>query len=189
MISSCKGEIGLRWQVFWPLLCWHFGLGVSRSGGKLMSTKDIYHYQKVDEKISTAGQPSEQQLKAAADEGFETVINLATIDPRYSLADEAGLVGSLGMEYYHIPVAWEQPQESDFTAFSNLLGQLGGKKVLIHCAANYRVTAFFSLYGAQNLGWSDAKADQFRALIWKPGEHPVWQEFIRQMTEKLKSGG
>lgn len=150
-----------------------------------MRVEDIYHYQKVDEKISTAGQPSEQQLKAAAAEGFAVVINLAPLDPRYSLADEAGLVPSLGMDYYCIPVAWDQPLESDFTAFSTLLNQLDGKKLLIHCAANYRVTAFFSFYAMQKLGWSAEKASQFRALIWKPGEHPIWQTFIHQMTEKL----
>lgn len=152
-----------------------------------MAIEDIYHYQKVDEKISTAGQPTEQQLQSVAAAGFEVVVNLATINPRYSLNDEEGLVRSLKMVYHHIPVEWEQPLESDFAEFSALMDQLGEKKVLIHCAANYRVTAFFSLYGWQKLGWTEAEAAQFRALIWQPGEHPIWQTFIQQMTEKLKA--
>ncbi len=151
-----------------------------------MSIQEIYHYEQVDEMISTAGQPTEQQLKAVADAGFAVVINLATINPRYSLADEAGLVHSLGMTYYHIPVEWERPQASDFEAFSTLMDQLSGKQVLIHCAANYRVTAFFSLYAMQKLGWSEAAADQFRARIWKPNEYPIWQEFIQHMKQTLK---
>lgn len=151
-----------------------------------MRIQDIYHYQQVDEKIGTAGQPTEQQLQAAAEQGVEVVINLATINPRYSLPDEAGLVRALGMDYYHIPVEWEHPQASDFAAFSTLMGQLAGKQVLIHCAANYRVTAFFSLYAMQTLGWSEEQAAQFRALIWKPGEYPIWQEFIQQMKQEIK---
>src|SRR6185436_18939081 len=82
-----------------------------------MSTPAIYHSLKVDDQLLTGGQPTEEQLKSAEEEGFKTVINLATINPRYSLKDEAGLVQSLGMTYYHIPVEWEHPTESDFKAF------------------------------------------------------------------------
>ena len=53
-----------------------------------MGTQSIYNYRKVDERHATGGQPTEEQLKAAAAEGYETIINLATIDPRYSLKDE-----------------------------------------------------------------------------------------------------
>ena len=82
-----------------------------------MSTQEICNYRKVNDQIITGGQPNEDQLKSAANEGFTTVVNLATLDPDYSLPDEAGLVRSLGMAYHHIPVDWEAPKESDFEAF------------------------------------------------------------------------
>ena len=47
----------------------------------------IRGYKKVNDRAITAGQPTEEQLKAAAADGFKTVINLATIDPRYSLKE------------------------------------------------------------------------------------------------------
>jgi protein tyrosine phosphatase (PTP) superfamily phosphohydrolase (DUF442 family) len=150
-----------------------------------MGLEEIHNYLKVDNQFSTAGQPDEDELKAVADAGFEVVINLATIDARYSLADEEGLVRSLGMAYYNIPVVWEQPLESDFVAFSRLLRQLGNKTIFIHCAANYRVTAFFSLYALQNLAWSVERAQQFRTIIWQQRALPVWQDFIQSMTEKI----
>ena len=150
-----------------------------------MSTQDIRNFQKVDDHIITGGQPTEEQLRAAAAEGIQVVINLATLDPRYALADEAGLVRSLGMEYHHIPVEWEQPTDSDFEAFVRQLKQAGQKKVLIHCAANYRVTAFFSLYAMQDLGWSEEQADKFMALVWQRSEYPVWEAFIRQMRTRI----
>ena len=55
-----------------------------------MSTQEIYNYRKVDDQLITGGQPTEEQLKSVAEEGFTTVINLATLNPRYSLDDEAG---------------------------------------------------------------------------------------------------
>jgi protein tyrosine phosphatase (PTP) superfamily phosphohydrolase (DUF442 family) len=45
-----------------------------------MSTADIYNYRQVNDRISTGGQPTEEQLRSAAEEGFTTVINLALIN-------------------------------------------------------------------------------------------------------------
>jgi hypothetical protein len=39
-----------------------------------MGTQAIYNYKKVDEHHATGGQPTEDQLKAAAAEGFATII-------------------------------------------------------------------------------------------------------------------
>jgi protein tyrosine phosphatase (PTP) superfamily phosphohydrolase (DUF442 family) len=149
-----------------------------------MSTEDIYNYLAVNDRISTGGQPSEEQLRSAAAEGFTTIINLATPSPRYSLDDEAGLVRSLGMTYHHIPVEWENPQESDFAAFEVAMHEHSGDKLLIHCAANFRVTAFYSLYGMKHLGWTDAQADEFRASIWAGSDYPIWEKFIGEMKRK-----
>ena len=112
-----------------------------------MSTDSIYNFIRVNERILTGGQPTAEQLRAAAEEGIQAVINLATYNPEHSLENEQGLVQSLGMAYYPIPVIWDQPKEADFEAFEAALDALGDQKVLIHCAANYRVTAFYSLYG------------------------------------------
>ena len=146
-----------------------------------MSTSDIYNYIQVSEQIGTGGQPTEEELRSAAVEGFTTVINLATFDPDHSLKDEAGLVQSLGMAYYPIPVEWSNPKESDFAAFESLLAQIKDRKTLIHCAANFRVTAFYSLYAQRRLGWSAAQADAFRAKIWQGSHYPVWEQFIARM--------
>lgn len=128
-----------------------------------MSTQDIFNYRKVDDQIVTGGQPTEDQLRSAAEEGFAAVINLATLSPQSSLEDEAGIVRSLGMTYYHIPVLWGHPTEADFEAFEQVMSQRPPGRTLIHCAANFRVTAFYSLYAMKHLGWSEARADEFRA--------------------------
>jgi uncharacterized protein (TIGR01244 family) len=117
-----------------------------------MSTEGIYNYRKVNDRISIGGQPTEEQLRSAAAEGFTTIINLARTDSDHALADEGGLVRSLGMTYQHIPVEWEHPQESDFAAFEAAMQAPPAGKLLIHCAANFRVTAFYSLYALKHLG-------------------------------------
>src|SRR3972149_9940774 len=147
--------------------------------------EDIRNFRKVDDRIITGGQPTEDQLQAVAADGVKAVINLATIDPRYSLPDEAGTVRALGMSYYHIPVEWEDPKESDFDAFENVMKQMPQQKLLIHCAANFRVTAFYSLYAMKNLGWSEAQADEFRASIWQGSDYPVWERFIQMMKDAI----
>lgn len=160
-----------------------------------MSTQDIYNYIKVNDQMITGGQPTADQLIAAADEGVVTVINLATYSPGHSLEDEAGLVRSLGMTYVHIPVEWGRPEMADFEAFERALAERAaprspsapgaGGKTLIHCAANFRVTAFYSLYAQKHLGWSEAQADEFRARIWAGSHYPIWESFIAEMKAAI----
>lgn len=152
-----------------------------------MSTQDILNYLKVNDDLITAGQPTVEQLKAAAGEGVTAVINLGTLNPSYALEDEAGLVRSLGLAYYHLPVAWDNPRESDFEAFEKVMLGLRGAKTLLHCAANYRATAFYALYGLKHLGWTEAEAEAFREPIWKGSNEPVWERFIVDMKARIRA--
>jgi uncharacterized protein (TIGR01244 family) len=147
----------------------------------------MYHYIRVSEQVATAGQPTEDQLRAAAEEGFTTVINLAPGQHLNALEDEAGLVQSLGMTYHHIPVAWNNPTQNDFDTFTHLLDALPEARILIHCVANFRVSAFYSLYALQRLGWSAEEAAAFRALIWEGSDYPIWEQFLARMTARLTS--
>lgn len=151
-----------------------------------MTTEDIYNYRRVNDQLITGGQPTEEQLQAAAAEGVTTVVNLAPINPRYSLPDEPGLVHALGMAYYHIPVDWEGPKPSDYEAFESVMQDLPAGKTLVHCAANFRVTAFYSLYALKHLGWSEAQADEFRASVWQGSDYPVWEDFISRMKARIQ---
>lgn len=143
-----------------------------------MSTGDIYNYVKVSERLITGGQPTADQLRDAAAEGFAAVINLATTNPPYSLDGEGELVESLGMAYVHIPVDWSNPTDADFAAFEVAMNRLEDEKVLVHCAANYRVSAFYSLYAQKHLGWMGEQAAAFRAQIWAGSDYPIWEAFI-----------
>ena len=150
-----------------------------------MAIKDIFNCIIIDSKTITAGQPSEEQLAECAEAGVSTVINLAPISPRYSLADEEKTCVDLGMTYIHIPVDWDQPREEDYQHFVEEMQGLGDQKLLIHCAANYRVSAFYSVYARHFLGWSSDRAKKLRASIWE--SNPKWSmdESWRSLIEKI----
>lgn len=150
-----------------------------------VSTHTIYNYRKVDDQVITAGQPREAELEAAAQEGFKRVINLAPVSSRNALKDEAGVVRSLGMTYDYIPVDWENPTDADFEAFERAMQAAGEDRTIVHCAANYRASAFYSLYALKHLGWSQARAEEFRATIWKGSDYPVWEQFIKRTQARI----
>jgi protein tyrosine phosphatase (PTP) superfamily phosphohydrolase (DUF442 family) len=144
---------------------------------------EIFNFVEISQDISTAGQPSEDQLRGIAGEGVEAVINLGLLDPRYCLKDEAGLATSLGMGYIHIPVDFQAPTMEDLERFFRAMDRLKGKKVLIHCAANFRVSSFFSLYAQARLGWTLKEADDHIHSVWEPDD--VWAGFIKKVRQKL----
>ena len=144
------------------------------------SIAEARNFRALDDALLTAGQPNEEQLEDAARQGVKVVINLALHDdPRYSLRDEAGSVRELGMDYVHIPVQFDAPTEADLHAFFAAMDAHAGQKTLVHCAANYRVTAFVGLYRVIREGWSPEKAFEPMRSVWEPDE--VWKAFIARM--------
>ncbi|TFG70625.1 MAG: hypothetical protein E4H27_05765 [Anaerolineales bacterium] len=153
----------------------------------MMSMRDIYNYINISDSINTSGQPTEAQLQVAAAEGVQVVINLATLDSKTTLTSAVDLVRAAGMEYFHIPVVWDNPTQEDFAEFKRVMRQNAGKVTLIHCVANYRATAFYALYAMENLGWSETEADALMAKIWQRDANPVWEAFIECMIEKIQT--
>jgi len=141
-----------------------------------MAIEDIRNFVLVSDDLATAGQPSEAQMKDVARAGFEIVVNLGLLDPRYCLADEAGLAESLGMTYRHVPVDFAAPRLEDLDQFFDVMQLSRGKKVFVHCAANYRVSSFVALYGEATLGWSTEEADAHIRRVWTPND--TWSNFI-----------
>jgi protein tyrosine phosphatase (PTP) superfamily phosphohydrolase (DUF442 family) len=150
----------------------------------------IRNFRQVTPALATSGQPKEDDLKAIADAGYEVVINLALHnDPRYSLADEAGTVAALKMTYIHIPVQFDNPTVENMDTFFDAVDQHKHRKLWVHCAANYRVTAFVGLYRVVREGWERDRAFELMNSVWQPQEYPhayaVWTAFIeRQLAQK-----
>ena len=137
---------------------------------------DILNYIKINDKLSTTGQPSPDQFNVIADAGFTSVINLAMPDSTNALPDEGGFVSEQGMNYFHIPVSFEAPTIEHLHLFLNLLRILEGNKVWIHCALNWRVSAFMYHYQTSVLKLSDAEIVPL-LKSWEPDE--IWLNFLK----------
>jgi protein tyrosine phosphatase (PTP) superfamily phosphohydrolase (DUF442 family) len=144
----------------------------------------IKNFIPVTDALVTGGQPTAPQLEEVARAGFEVVVNLGLLDPRYCLPDEQGLTASLGMQYHHIPVDFKAPRLEDLAKFFGVMDAAVGKRVFVHCAANYRVSGFVGLYGQAKLGWSPEQADALVRRVWQPDE--TWQQFIAAARQSLR---
>jgi len=58
---------------------------------------DILGWLRLDERLTSSGQPSEEQLRAFAALGIKHVVNLGLHTHERALPDEAAIVGALGM--------------------------------------------------------------------------------------------
>ena len=144
---------------------------------------EIYNYREAGPLLATSGQPTVDQLRELAAQGFEAVINLALHnDPKYSLPDEAGLVRSLGLAYTHIPVQFAEPTEQNLLDFFAAMDQSANRKTLVHCAANYRVTAFLGLYRVIRQNKAPEEAFALMRQTWEA--NPTWSAFIEAMLAK-----
>jgi protein tyrosine phosphatase (PTP) superfamily phosphohydrolase (DUF442 family) len=158
------------------------GCGIIRGMGQ----SQITGFLRVDERVSTGGQPSESQLEELAADGCKVVINLGLQDPRYSLKDEAASVARAGMLYLHIPVQFDGPTSHDYQRFCDAMAAHQDKRIFVHCAANYRVSSFMALYGEAKLGWTRAAADAWAMKLWEPNE--TWRTFLVERRQELFPG-
>jgi protein tyrosine phosphatase (PTP) superfamily phosphohydrolase (DUF442 family) len=80
------------------------------------------------------------------------------------------------MTYVHVPVQFSAPTKNDLRLFFDALDLHKERRVLVHCAANYRVTAFLGLYRVVRLGWARDDAFGLMRSVWEPND--VWAQFI-----------
>ena len=138
----------------------------------------------VNSAIETAGfnnsKSSEDEFRKIANNGVETVINLGLLGQPYSLENEEEIVTPLKMNYFHIPVNFENPKRSDYLEFSKVMKENSNKNVFIHCAANKRVSVFVAIYMVLENGLSRDSAKRLVNKVWSP--NPCWAEFFETMV-------
>src|SRR6266436_6458586 len=106
----------------------------------------IYNWRRLDDRITTSGQPTEPQLADIHAVGVRHIVNLGLHTHEKALPDEAASVSRLGMTYIHIPVDFQNPTDEDFEQFCAVMDQLKDVPVHVHCIAIARLPAFFYRY-------------------------------------------
>jgi len=142
--------------------------------------EDIYNFLPLSKNLFTGGMPKAEELRDAAGQGVQVVVNLALHNIPNALPEEQKLVRSLDMTYINIPVVWNHPTQENLNEFLDVMDAHSEEKVLVHCEANYRATAFPALYRILRLGWRPEDALGVMHQIWNEEKYPVWKKFIEE---------
>lgn len=143
----------------------------------------VKNYLEISPELSSSGQPAPEDFELIAEHGYQVVINLSMPDSKNALKNEGYLVTSTGMTYIHIPVPFDSPELSHLQAFSRAMDAFSANKVWVHCALNYRASAFLYLYS--RLVKRQSKADSKRYIYpdWEPND--TWSGFIKRCEAEL----
>lgn len=146
----------------------------------------IRGWQRLSPRITTSGRIEDDDIARLAGIGTAHVINLAMDDHPEALADEGAKLASAGIDYTHIPVPFDAPDDSHYRSF---LAALAGNAsqdapVHVHCIMNWRVSAFFYRHHRDS-GMAEAEARALMKRHWSPetNKHPAaprWAAFIKQ---------
>jgi protein tyrosine phosphatase (PTP) superfamily phosphohydrolase (DUF442 family) len=136
----------------------------------------IRNWHRLGDRLTTSGQPTEDELEQIKALGVMHIINLALHSHEDALSDEAATVSDLDMNYVHIPVEFEHPTQAHYAQFCKAMADIGEEPVHVHCIVNARVSAFVYRYRRDVLGVKDDEARAAMEKIWRPGG--VWAKFI-----------
>lgn len=150
--------------------------------------EEIYNFLPLSDTLFTGGMPTADQVADAAGRGVALVINLAPHEVVNALPHEMELVTSLGMQYINIPVVWNQPNKVELERFMDAMDENKGKKILVHCQANFRATAFVAMYRVLRQGWTEEEALQGMRQIWDAEDYPIWKMFIEETLRQSRAG-
>ena len=150
--------------------------------------EEIRNFLPLSGTLFTAGMPDAEQMIDARRKGVEVVINLAPHDAPDALKDEGELIRSLGMQYINIPVDWNTPTAEGLNRFMDAMDENKDKKILVHCQANFRATAFVSIYRILRQGWEPEDALDVMHKIWDEDAYPVWKMFIEDTLKRSRAG-
>lgn len=143
----------------------------------------VVNWLRLDQLLTTSGQPGEQDLARLARGGVRTVINLGLHSHEQALPDERATVEALGMTYIHIPVPFDAPGDDHFAAFCAAMAEHHDRQIHVHCIMNYRVSAFLYRWRRERLGWHEAEARTDVLKIWDPWnaqDYPAWRAFVER---------
>ena len=147
----------------------------------------ILAFLELSERLATAGQPTEEELPAIRDAGYEVVVNLALPTSTGALDDEAASVARLGLEYVALPIDFERPRVETALRFFDVLDRFRDRRLFVHCAANMRVSALMFAYRVARGEMSREEAADDLELIWVP--NPTWARYIEEVITAATGKG
>ncbi len=146
-----------------------------------MPLNDIFHFVQNTNNIASSGQPQASEFELIAQAKYKHVVNIAMHDSDEAIANEGQIVSSLGMDYYHLPVPFAAPTIEHLQHFIKLMRILQPDKIWVHCALNFRVSAFLYQYLKLDFDLSENQAKSEIFDFWRPDEK--WQAIMNLKLE------
>jgi protein tyrosine phosphatase (PTP) superfamily phosphohydrolase (DUF442 family) len=153
--------------------------------GNEMSIESSLNFRRVSGTVTTSGTVAAEDLAELRARGYDIVVNLMPDNSEYAVEGEEAIIGGQAVDYSYIPIDFGAPSHDEFEEFAAVMDANVGKSIHVHCAANYRVSAFYSLYAMRQGWWTTEEADEHLSSIWTKGEYPVWDNFIAAERERL----
>lgn len=150
-----------------------------------MNITKAYNFINNDSRVSSSGLIITVDLQSFVDEGYEAIINLLPDDNEHARKNEQEDIEALGIHYFHISVDWDSPTKADYKEFERAMLATKDNKIHIHCAANYRATAFYGIYAYHHLDWSKQQILDFTAPLWQLSDYPVWANLVDDLSNGI----
>ena len=131
----------------------------------------------INAQLSTAGQPTVEELSHLAGAGFKSILNLRTPGEVTALDDEQHHVEGVGLVYKHVPLSSKAPDDSQAHVALELVQQLP-KPLLIHCASGARATAIALIAIAIAESWTPPQLIQAAENFGLSLEQPQLKSFL-----------
>lgn len=146
---------------------------------------------KINEKITSGRQPTEEELRNLPQEGYKAVINLRAAgeeDQPLSPQEEAELVKSLGLKYLNIPVSTQEGLKTEqVDQFLQEVDRLPGP-VFVHCRRGKRSGAFSMIFEALQQGLAGQEAlEQAESMGFECDVPRIKEFFINYIDEHRAS--
>jgi protein tyrosine phosphatase (PTP) superfamily phosphohydrolase (DUF442 family) len=148
--------------------------------GAMAQSLDAPNFTALSPNLATSGQPTAKALATLGVHGFQAVVYLAPSTVASAVKEEPDLLAGQGIEFVHIPIPFEAPDESHLKALSAALNRLRERKVLVHCEISMRASTLVFLYRVIELKEAPSAAYEAVAGIWSP--RGPWR---RLMVEQL----
>ena len=127
---------------------------------------DIRNFLRLSDRITTSGRLTPDDPERLAAMGAGRVIYLAMADHPEAVPDADNAMARAGLDYTHIPVPWDAPDERHYRDFVEAL-EADDTPVHVHCIMNWRVSAFLYRWRCEQ-GMDEAEARAQMEEIWSP---------------------
>jgi uncharacterized protein (TIGR01244 family) len=148
-----------------------------------VTIEDSYNFRRITEDLTTSGVVGSERLSQLSDAGYELIVNLLPDAHDQAVADEQQILESQGISYEHIPVDFKSPTLDDFDHFATVMNSAEGQRIHVHCAANWRVTAFLLLYAEAQSKLNATEIEAIMSTVWDPEADEVWSNFLRKVRQ------